>query len=132
MSTELKLADILFGKNSSKARELFAGKNLKPKDFTKGQAQEMLGLIEHPEIREVLGDLETQISEGKKNVFYSTSEARTNQYLSEDDSSKIILFTDWSYNSGFLNLFSRLIEKTFPEYKLTETNYVLTLRFERV
>ncbi len=127
MPEGLTIAELIFGGNdNNRIRELYF-----KKDMITEEAKEVLAAIQHPEMRGITSDLESQMQRGKERVRYSMIDTpgQFNVYMmdaiGELDVRKAFLFTDTSYNMGVVSSFCRLLGKAFPNYKLPEGGQII-------
>lgn len=136
MEADSRNYDMLFGRHRPRIlmnslRKMEAGTPL-PME----RAQMVLDAFTHEEIRHVVDSLEAQMADGGRKARYD-NELDSSHWaayacgrLGLEDSGRVILFTDRSYEVGFVNALERLIAAAHPEYHPV-TSPLCTLTFER-
>lgn len=127
------LAELLWGEKASKKYIQIMSQ---PEEASKEEAKEVLDSIIHPEIRQVLNSLESQMEKGAQIVdcdafdLPKMVDSYMAGFIDRTSFDTVFLFSDWSYNHGFYFTLVKSIERAHPEYKWTDSS-IGAMTFER-
>lgn len=108
--------ELIFGENPGEDILSLYSK-LSERTITQPEAQELLNAIQHPELKKAVDYFESQIQQNERKITYDNSKPYLDSLIFGLDLTQNLLFTDWSYHTGFFSKFCNLLEARFPEYK---------------
>lgn len=110
---------LLFGENRNEKRLDYL---LSHNRIASKESKEILSAVHHPEMHEVIIELQRQVQKDLSTVRYCWlhNSRSLGAYIgaSKRNFQEVLLFTDWSYFTGFFSYFCEVVERAFPNYSL--------------